>query len=91
MEWMFDGIWELLLFIWYKNHTVLFVMVFSRQEYWSELPFPSPGDLPDPGIKPRSPSYQADALTSEPPGKPGKVAMVLCKLSNILQVSSHFN
>ena len=43
---------------------------FSRQEYWSGLPFPSPGDLPDPGIKPRSPSYQADALTSEPPGKP---------------------
>ena len=42
---------------------------FSRQEYWSELPFPSPGDLPDPGIKPRSPALQADALTSEPPGK----------------------
>ena len=70
MEWMLDGIGELLSFIWYKNHTVLFVMLFSRQEYWSELPFPSPGDLPDPGIKPRSPSYQADALTSEPPGKP---------------------
>ena len=43
-------------------------MGFSRQEYWSGLPFPSPGDLPDPGIKPRSPSLQADALTSEPPG-----------------------
>ena len=39
---------------------------FSRQEYWSGLPFPSPGDLPDPGIKPRSPTFQADALTSEP-------------------------
>ena len=39
----------------------------SRQEYWSGLPFPSPGDLPDPGIKPRSPTLQADALTSEPP------------------------
>ena len=39
---------------------------FSRQEYWSGLPFPSPGDLPDPGIKPRSPAFQADALTSEP-------------------------
>ena len=36
---------------------------FSRQEYWSGLPFPSPGDLPDPGIKPRSPALQADALT----------------------------
>ena len=45
-------------------------MGFSRQEYWSGLPFPSPGDLPDPGIKPRSPALQADALTSEPPEKP---------------------
>ena len=42
-------------------------MGFSRQEYWSGLPFPSPGDLPDPGIKARSPALQADALTSEPP------------------------
>ena len=37
-------------------------MVFSRQEYWSELPFPSPGDLPDLGIEPESPAWQADAL-----------------------------
>ena len=44
-------------------------MGFFRQEYWSGLPFPSPGDLPDPGIEPRSPALQADALTSEPPGK----------------------
>ena len=43
---------------------------FSRQEYWSGLPFPSPGDLPDPGIEPGSPSLQADTLTSEPPEKP---------------------
>ena len=43
-------------------------MGFSRQEYWSGLPFPSPGDLPDPGIEPRSPTLEADALTSEPPG-----------------------
>ena len=43
-------------------------MGFSRQEYWSGLPFPSPGDLPDPGIKPRSPALWADALLSEPPG-----------------------
>ena len=42
---------------------------FSRQEYWSGLPFPSPGDLPDPGIEPRSPALQADALPSEPPGE----------------------
>ena len=45
-------------------------MEFSRQEYWSGLPFPSPGDLPDPGIKPRSSTFQADALLSETPGKP---------------------
>ena len=49
---------------------------FSRQEYWSGLSFPSPGDLPDPGIEPKSeiepgyPAFQADALISEPPGKP---------------------
>ena len=41
---------------------------FSRQEYWSGLPFPSPGDLPDPGIEPGSPALEADALTSEPLG-----------------------
>ena len=45
-------------------------MGFSRQEYWSGLPFPSPGDLPNPGIEPRSPALQADSLPSEPPGKP---------------------
>ena len=45
-------------------------MGFSRQECWSELPFPSSGALPDPGIKPGSPTLQADALLSEPPGKP---------------------
>ena len=42
---------------------------FSRQEYWSGLPFPSPGDLPDPGIEPTFPALQADSLLSEPPGK----------------------
>ena len=45
-------------------------MGFSRQECWSGLPFPSPGDLPNPGIEPGSPAVQADALPSEPPGKP---------------------
>ena len=44
-------------------------MGFSRQEYWSGLPFPSPGDLPDPGIEPGSPALEADALTSELSGK----------------------
>ena len=43
-------------------------MGFSKQEYWSGLPFPAPGDLPNPGIEPWSPAWQADALSSEPPG-----------------------
>ena len=50
-------------------------MGFSRQEYWSGLPFPSPGDLPDPGIEPGSPSFQADALTTEPRGKPKPIEL----------------
>ena len=45
-------------------------MEFSRQEYWNRLPFPSLGDLTDPVIEPWSPALQADALPSEPPGKP---------------------
>ena len=45
-------------------------MGFSRQEYWSGLPFAPPGDLPNPGIKPMSPALQADSLPTEPPGKP---------------------
>ena len=54
---------------WTVAHQAPLSMGFSRQEYWSGLPFPSPGDLPNPGIEPRSPAMQADALTSEPPGK----------------------
>jgi len=45
-------------------------MGFSRQEYWRRLPFPSPGDLPDPGIKSGSPALQVDSLLTELPGKP---------------------
>ena len=64
-------------------------MGFSRQEYWNGLPFPSPGDLPDPGIKPRSPALQADVLLSEPPGKPKRDAKkykwnVLCEHSLLI-------
>ena len=46
---------------------------FSRQEYWSGLAFPSPGDFPDPGIEPGSSTLLADALPSEPPGKPERI------------------
>ena len=44
-------------------------MGFQRQEYWSGLPFPSPGDLPDPGIEPTSPALVGEFFTTEPPGK----------------------
>ena len=54
---------------WMEEPGGLQSMGFSRQKYWSGLPFPSPGDLPDPGIKPRSPAFQAGPLPSEPPGK----------------------
>ena len=52
---------------WTVAHQAPPSMGFSRQKYWSGLPFLSPGDLPDPGIEPESPALQADALTSEPP------------------------
>ena len=51
-------------------------MRFSRQEYWSGLPFPSPGDLPDPGIEPRSPELQADSFPTELQGKPNTLLTV---------------
>ena len=54
---------------WSVDHQVPLSMGFSRQEYWRGLPFPSAGDLPNPGIESRSPALQADALTTEPPGK----------------------
>ena len=63
LVWLFETPWTIA----YQSSQP---MEFSRQVYWSGLPFPSPGNLPDPGIKPRSPSLQADAWLSEPLGKP---------------------
>ena len=70
-----DGLWypkvkslshvQLFATLWTVAHQAPLSMGFSRQEYWSGLAFPSPGDLPDPGIEPRSPALQADGLTSE--------------------------
>ena len=62
-------------------------MEFSRQEYWSGLPFPSPGDLPDPGVEPESLAFQADSLPSEPPSGTGDKAGTLGpdRLTLILQ------
>ena len=54
---------------WIVAHQAPLPMGFPRKEYFSGLPFPSPGYLPDPGIEPGSPTLQADALLSEPPGK----------------------
>ena len=54
---------------WMVAYQALQFMEFSRQEYWSGLPFPSAQDLPDPGTELRSPALQADTLLSEPPGK----------------------
>ena len=57
---------------WTIAYQALPSMGFFRQEYWTGLPFLSPVDLPDPGIEPVSSAFQADALTSEPPGKPNQ-------------------
>ena len=62
-------------------------MGFSRQEYWSGLPFPPPGDLPDPGIEPRSPALQADSLPPELQGKPPRLpqfGVQVCALGKML-------
>ena len=57
-------------------------MGFFGQEYWSGLPFPSPGALPDPGLETGSPAFQAGALTSEPPGKQSCLEWVAFPFSN---------
>ena len=57
---------------WTADHQAPLSMGFSRQEYWSGLLGPPPGDLPTPGIKPGSPTFQADPLPFESPGKPNK-------------------
>ena len=56
-------------------------MGFSSQEYWSGLPFPSPGDLPDPGIGPVAPALQADSLSCKPPGKLKPVDYIILPLT----------
>ena len=61
---------QLLVTPWTIAHQAPLSMGFSRQEYWSGLPFPPPGDLPDPGIKPTSPTLAGGFFTTEPPGRP---------------------
>ena len=61
---------RLFVTLWSVAHQAPLSMGFSRQEHWSGLPCPPPGDLPDPGVKPLFPELQADSLPTEPPGKP---------------------
>ena len=58
---------------WTVAHQAPLFMGFSMQEYWSGVPFPSPGDFPDPGVEPRSPALQADDLPTELRGKPDEL------------------
>ena len=78
--------------LWAVAHQASPSMVFSRQEYWSGLPFPSPGDLPNTGIEPQSPALEADALTSEPPGKPKgstkQLLELIDKFSKVIEYKS---
>ena len=66
---------------WTVAHQAPLSMKFSMQEYWSGLPYPSPGDLLDPGIKLRSPALQADSLPFEPPGKTS-IQLTSCQKEN---------
>ena len=68
---------------WTVAHQAPWSMESSRQEYWSGLPFPSPGDLPNPGMEPGSPALQADSLPSEPQGKPCETLAVFPALHRI--------
>ena len=67
---------------WTVAHQAPLSTEFSRQEYWSGLPFLSPGHISEPGIKPVSPELQADSLLSEPPGKPLKIIQQTLKNKN---------
>ena len=64
---------------WTVAHQAPLSMGFSRQEYWSRLPFPPPGDLPNPGIKSTSPILAGGFFTAEPPGKPQETALIKVK------------
>ena len=63
-------------------------MEFSRPEYWSGLPFPSPGDLPNPGIELKSPTLRVDSLPAEPPGKPKNAGVYLLQRIFLTQESN---
>ena len=64
-------------------------MEFSRQEYWSGLPFSFPGDLPDPGVELKPPTFQADSLPSEPPGKPILISFAWWDSLHVVMLQGH--
>ena len=82
---------------WTKAHQTPLSMGFSRQEYWSWLPVPSPGDLPNPGIKPKSPALVDGLFTTELPGKPTYmyvyiyIYILYLLLIIVLEIYEHFN
>ena len=72
---------------WTVVHQAPLSVEFSRQEYWNGVPFLSPGDLPDLGIKPRSPALQANSLLSEPPGEPWCVLIHVCTFNYFFHIA----
>ena len=80
---------QLCLFVtpWTVAHQAPLSMEFSRQEYWSFLPFHSPGDLPNPGIKPRPPALQAGSLPSSHQGSPKSWSLLFLLLSEVYTFS----
>ena len=84
---------QLLATLWIVAHQVLLSMGFPRQEHWSGLPFPSLGDLPNPGSKPASPvapALQVDSLSAEPLGKPHNVCKCLVFNRNVKCTPTYF-
>ena len=75
---------------WTTAHQPSLSVRFSKQEYWSGLPIPLLGDLPDPGVKLTSPALQAGSLPSEPPGRPGKPPVnQLCSNNKLKRLPTH--
>ena len=74
--------------LWTAAHQAPLSMRFSRQGYWSGLPFPSPGHLPNPGIEPRSPALQADSLLTELEAKP--IHISTCSQMTLLCISENY-
>ena len=71
--------------LWTVSHQAPLSMEFSRQEYWSGLPVPSPGDLPDSGIKPGSPALAGGYFTAELPGKPQVIGQVNANVAKFVK------